>query len=537
MPFLGISASIASIATVIFYLQPLKTMTLPAYLQFLQNPVFTPVGSYLDFAVLLGFVVFSEVGMLLNKKKSILSIITLTICSFGFLLSVYMILKPNSGVGTILPPLRQSWFAAVEILKNPIQALFGVGVDNFGSIFTQVKDATYNQSLTYWQINTFAVSRSSLLHVFTEAGVFGLVSLALLLIGVGLRLKTTLKNDLFLPSIFLFIVMLALPPSFFVFFLFFVLLSVFMSGDREHSGAKTVMNLSDMVPIYLGLVTIIFLVVIALTYFLGRAYMAEYMFKKSLDGLAKNDVQSLYENQRQATILNQYIERFHSAYAQTNLLIANNVATRITAQQQKDKKTQLSEQDRQIVTQAVQAAINEAKATVALNSQKSTNWEILATIYRNVLSVVQGADVWTISAYQRAIILDPQNPLYRLNLGGVYYSINNFGEALKMFEQTTALKPDWANAYYNLAWSAYQTADYPRSVREMQTVLTLLNPKTDQADYVRAQNDLNEFKKKLPPEEATVTPNSTPKQLSLPTPQPTLEPRVQLPKDASPSAK
>ena len=132
------------------------------------------------------------------------------------------------------------------------------------------------------------------------------------------------------------------------------------------------------------------------------------------------------------------------------------------------KKPELSEADRQTISQAIQAAIEEAKATVTLNPQKAVNWENLASIYRNIINVAQGADSWTVSAYQRAIILDPQNPTYRVSLGGVMFTFKNYDEAVKLFEQAIAIKPDWANSYYNLAWSSYQKADYQRAAAAMQ---------------------------------------------------------------------
>ena len=95
-------------------------------------------------------------------------------------------------------------------------------------------------------------------------------------------------------------------------------------------------------------------------------------------------------------------------------MIANNLA-------QKDPK-KITEQDRQTITQAIQASISEGKAVISLNPQRADGWQNLASIYLNIINAAQGADVWTISAYQRAILADPQNPTYRVGLGGVYYS-------------------------------------------------------------------------------------------------------------------
>ena len=306
------------------------------------------------------------------------------------------------------------------------------------------------------------------------------------------------------------------------------------------------LDLSDLLPIYLGTAIISFLLIAGAGYFLGRSYISEYYFKKSLDGYLNNNAKEVYDNQRQAILINPYIERFRTNFSQTNLMIANNIASKATqpaateSAERTQGSAQLTEQDRQTITQAIQAAISEAKAAVSLNPQKADNWENLAAIYRNVLAVAQGADAWTVSAYQRAIVADPQNPIYRLNLGGVYYTLKDYNQANSMFQQAASLKPDWANARYNLAWSAYQKADYQLAASEMQNVLTLIDPKTNKADYDQAQKDLEEFKKKLPKSEAeaTQTGQLQEQQLSLPqSPTNEVQPKIELPKTASPEAR
>ena len=187
----------------------------------------------------------------------------------------------------------------------------------------------------------------------------------------------------------------------------------------------------------------------------------------------------------------------------------------------------------------IQAAIEESKAPVALNGQKAENWVTLARIYRNILGVAQGADSWTVSSYQRAIVLDPQNPSYRIDLGGVLYGLKNYEEALKLFEQAVSIKPDLANAHYNLAWSSYQKQDYQRAAAEMQNVISLLDPKKQDADYKKAQQDLAEFKKMIPAAENQATQEAvqTPNELTIPTPAQEISPKIELPNTASPEAR
>ena len=546
------SSIFLSLITIVFYFQPFKNINLPQNFVFLKNPTFTPVGSQLDLAILLGFFVIIGIvqiikqgrpqGIAPTKKLMIIDYCSLIINFLALFLTVYSLVKPNVGFinqtpTLILPPFRLSWFAALEILKNPQTALFGIGLGNFSSIFTQVKDFAYNQS-SLWQINSFAVSRSAILQIFTETGILGLLAFGLLIFNVFrvIPVKTGIQSKI---SIYLFvyliICLLIFPPSFIVWFLFFVVLGLINQTPTDGTGfaRKTPTDLSDLIPIYIGTVVISVGLIAGAGYFLGRSYAAEYYFKKSVDGVTNNSIKQVYDNQRQAIVLNPYIEKFRSNFSQTNLLIANNLA-------QKDPK-KITEEDRQAITQAIQAAISEGKAVVSLNPGKADGWQNLASIYLNVINAAQGADVWTISAYQRAILADPQNPTYRVGLGGVYYSLKEYDDALRFFEQAISLKPDWPNANYNYAWANFQKQNYSQAVNAMQNTLRLLDPKLNKADYEKVQKELEEFKKVLPEEEEKPISESeekTQSDLSLPTPPTTrISPKLELPKEASPEAK
>lgn len=518
-----LSSLILSLITIVFFFSPFKSVNLPIGLQFLKNPVFSTMGGLLDLAIFLGFlVVFIASDLFSSKKKTVFDFIVLGFSLTSLILTMINLFKPTNQL--LLPPYRLSWFANVEILKNPLTAFFGIGVDNFSIIFSQVKDVAYNTS-NLWQINSFTVSRSTLLHVFTETGVFGLI--AILLLSINLFREALKKPKQILPIvIYLLLIILFFPPSLPVFFLLFFVIALIAQLNDEPT--QTI-DLSKLLPVYISFVVIMLLIVGFLSYFLGRTYLSEIYFKKSIDGYTKNSAREVYENQRQAIILNPHIERFRISFSQTNLLLASNLAA---------KGEKLTDQDRSNIAQAIQAAISEAKNAVNLNPLKNNNWENLAIIYRNIVNVAQEADVWTISSYLRAIQTDPQNPTYRLNLGGVYYAQNNFDEAIRMFEQAASLKPNWANAYYNLAWSSFKKEDYQRAVNAMENAISLIDQKTSKSDYDKAVKDLAEFKAKIPTTtEETTNSKKTEEQLVLPTPATSLEPKIKLPQEASPEAK
>lgn len=528
---LHITSVLLSLTTIVYFFQPFKNINLPQNLAFLKNPAFTPVGSQLDLAILLGFFAVLSIGQLLNTeqyesdmvKKKVSKFMILTFNLVALFVTVYSLLKQP--LTAILPPFRFSWFAALEVLKNPQTAIIGIGPDNFSAIFTRVKDFSYSQS-SLWQINSFNVSHSAILQILTEAGIFGLSTFAFLVFYVFRLTVKQLDNKIVRPLFFTFVYLLiclfVFPPTLTVWFLFFIILGLI----NQSSTVASTIDLKDLLPIYIGTVVVSFALIGTSGYFLGRTYLSEYYFKKSLDGIVNNSIKQVYDNQRQAIILNPYIERFRSQFSKTNLLIADNLA--------KKGPKKITEQDRQTVTQAIQAAIAEAKAVVTLNPQKADNWQNLAVIYLNIINAAQGADIWTISAYQRAILADPQNPTYRVGLGGVYYSLQKFDDAVKFFEQAITLKPDWPNANYNYAWANFRIKNYPQAVNAMQNTLALINAKTNKDDYEKIKKELEDFKKMLPSEEASTDSSN----LNLPkTPTTQIDPKLELPKESSPEAK
>lgn len=546
---LAITASVAAAVSIIFFFKPFATVNLPVYFTFLKNPYFTLLGTPLETLLFIGFflvyalvILFSEKTT--DRKHNNTILIGVAVSSFiAVLMLAYTIFKPQTSTAgqalLILPPFRLSWYAAVEILKTPLSALFGVGISNFSALFTAVKDGLYNQS-PLWQVETFALSRSALLHILTETGIITFVAFMLL---VYQLVKSTFfgNHQSLLNRVIVVYVVAALalfPLSLPLLFLFFIVIS-HVAGDYAAQSENDVETYSTIetaavLPLHIAMILVSIIFIGISGYIVGRGYLAELYFKKSLDGFTANNARALYDNQRTAISYNPYLDKYRLSFGQTNLLIANNIAGK--------DKTKLTDADRQTIAQAIQAAISEAKAAVTLNPSRAANWENLAATYRNVLTIAQGADVWTVSSYQRAIILDPNNPVYRVGLGGVYYSLGNYSEATKLFEQATALKSDWSNAHYNLAWASYQNGDYNRAAAEMQTVTTLLDPVRDEADYKKAQQDLADFKSKMTKTEeqkpATETLKETPKKLSLPTPPvATLSPKIELPETASPEAR
>ena len=502
---LRVTGIVLSLATIVFFFQPLKNISLSPAIDFLQNPVFTPMGGMLDLAIILGFVVVMALPGVLrpaqdDKKSKIyrLGSIILPVVALG--LVVFTIVRNNL---LLLPPFSISWYAVLEVMKSVKTALFGTGIDNFSAAFTSVKDLAYNQSST-WQIPAFSVSRNIPFHIITEAGLLGIVAFGFLIISAFRAVVRQAKG--LLPLIYILLVSLFFPPSLTIFFLLFLRLGL-IAGEVKHFHKET--ELADLPVVYIGAAVILLAAVAGLGYFAGRLYAGEYYFKKSIDSLISRDAKGVYDNMKTSRSINPYTERFVLNFSQTNLLIAESIA----------QQEAIDEQGRQTIAQAVQTAITEAKELVRLNPNKSQYFENLASVYRNIIPLAEGSEAWAISSYQRAVALDPANPALRVDLGGIYYLLGRYGEAISFFEQAVSLKPDWPNAHYNLAWSYYQNGEFDKATVAMENVTKLINKDVSPEDFQKASQELESFKKELNlPEEKTAT----------------LEPKIDLPEEAAP---
>jgi tetratricopeptide (TPR) repeat protein len=198
-------------------------------------------------------------------------------------------------------------------------------------------------------------------------------------------------------------------------------------------------------------------------------------------------------------------------------------------------KKEITADERKTITSLIQQSIREAKIAVALNPSKVTNIETLATIYKSLIPLAKGADVWAVTSYREAIKIDPINPNLRISLGGIFYGAKNYDEAIKIYQSAVDLKPNLPNAHYNLAIAYKDKGELQKAITSMATVVNLV-PK-DTADYTKAVAELDDLKKKAgdktPVSQAPTEPAKTELESPKPLPSPISTP-IELPNDLAP---
>lgn len=487
---------------------------IPQLPSFMKDATFNPLGGNLQSILyLLALLPFGFIQILKDKdivKKTFYSVSSVVI-AFGIGMVILNIL-PGKAQSPILPPWQTSWEVTIETLKQ--SPIVGAGPANYLSAFNLYRPISYNQT-NLWQTR-FSSANNYYFTLITELGFVGIAVLVILFIQIYKSLVESYKTKEWESVSLLILVfgfaVLPVAPS--LIFLFMVLLAIFSKSEE-----KTFVIARDKVPSIIVALPVI-AGIIALAVFGGRAVKAEHAYQKSLEALAANDAKATYSLMAEAENLNPYVDRYHASLAQVDMALANSLAS----------KKELTDTDKTTITQLVQQAIAEGKATVSLNPGRSGNWEILGQIYRSIMAFAQGSDQFAIQTYTQAIALDPINPDLRISLGGVYYALADYDNALNAFQLAAVAKNNLANAYYNLAATYAAKKDFDKAITEMNTVISLIPQ--DSADYKTAQTAIEQLKKQKPAT-GTTSENLTSPQTEK---QSNITPPITLPSEATPPA-
>lgn len=423
---------------------------------------------------------------------------------------------------------QYGWAIAVEGLKNIRTALLGVGPGNFLSAFSRFRPVALNNS-SIWTMK-FTANTNIYLNLLSTVGVLGLASY-LWFAWVSLKrehFKGALINKvLYISLVTSFIIQLVFNANILVLFVTFLIAGLLQAMQMP---VETDMGYEYKIKSQgtaWGVVAAILILAVAVFYWQGRVWAADYTFRKSLVAASENKGPETYNLQIKATMLNPYAENYRLAYSNTNLALANAIAS----------QENLTDQDQDKVVRLISQAIREAKYAIGLNPLISDYWLNLARLYRNITNVAADADQWALAAYQEAVRTDPTSPLLRVDFGGMFYALQAYDQAILQFSQSINLKPDYANGYYNLAAAYREKQDWTNAFLNMEQAVNLVP--VDSPDYQRAFEELEELRAKLPqkPEGEATEVLKEEERLSGPSPLPSpipQTPKVELPEDTAP---
>ncbi len=456
----------------------------------------------------------------------------------------------------VVLPQGVGWDIATSTIgKRP---LFGTGPGTFAFTFTQLKPR-YLNSTNLWPVS-FDKSSSDFTEIIATEGIVGTI-VYLILIAIALRFIWALVYKGSRPGPYLAVssaIIAGVVISFFgtsqltnalVFFFALASLNVLAKAHEEKHISEltvevaTLRNHFNWFPLggNLGvlkttndknaaksqilpaifLAAVIIVSIFTLRYQIS-AFQGEYYYRQALLASAKNDGNKTLDFLQKAIIANPGVDAYHRALAQTALAIALNL----------NQKKDLSDSDKQVLTQLVSVAVDQAKVASGyqilplhvpgISAANVNNWAALADVYTNLIGSVSQTDVHAVNALSQAVNLDPENVILHDRLGLLYARVNNLDLAQRKFEDATIVKSDYGPAHYHLAKVLItKKGDIQRIATELSLAKQLL-PKDDpaMADIDANLKDYNNQIQEAQKQQAAQQ-TASPSPVAIPSPSPT----------------
>ncbi len=437
----------------------------------------------------------------------------------GIVLGVFFLVLSiiTSPTKPILLPYTYGLQIAAATISQDVSRLFisfpfGSGFGTFINDFARFRLQELNTSTTLATAYP-SYSSSFALDLMTTTGILGILSYLFI---VFKTLRTRLKdtNPSYFALLILFIVSFFLPFGITSIALIFILLgvytaSLFLATDRRvHNTSLSlvafdqgIISTEDVArnerikseSLILPIIILIIMVAVGgfASFFTVKLISADTKLVSSLviPKGKKITIQQQYDMQRSAVLDFPYKSDYHRAFSLLNMNLANSIANSVP------KGSTPSALVQQNIIQLLQQSVNSARTAADIAPLTSTNWANLAQVYRNVIGVGQAADQFAVAAMNQAVLLDPTNPFLRLDFGGIYYQLNQLDLAQAQFQTAINLKPDFANAYYNLGHVVESKGDLTTALSLYETTLSLA--RSNATDKKKLEAEISAMKKRI----------------------------------------
>lgn len=411
------------------------------------------------FAVLIMVVIFITFG----SPKSLQSQVPLEI-SLGF--------KPSWSVSTSM------------LFDGAKNFLIGNGMGSFATGFSEFRNPDFNYDNLAWSLR-FNQPFNTLMAILAEGGLLMTLAFVFLIIFVlghvfhiwfknrtkglvtggsfGLQ-KSNVRLEVFLVAI----AWTVLNVSFgFVFanpvlwWLWWMLLGLLVTGLAFFN--SNIIKLKEWAvedtPQYSLSFSFVLIVIMASVIMVGvwgaRLYVADISYAKALQS---TDFESAESNLLDSISYRNNYDSYHAALAQVYLTQAVNVS-------------RTENPDLQAVSNFLASAVNEARIATDLSPRYVGLWENLSLMYENAAALVPEAKEWAVKSWERAIELEPTNPVLHWRLGNSYISSGNWEEAVKSYQKAVDLKNDYVGAYVGLAKSYEYGGNVEKAVENYSIIL------------------------------------------------------------------
>ena len=425
---------------------------------------------------LIFFLIFSLRTRQFKERINVLLLpIFLIIISLLFIFMDISILDFDNLPKEVLLDQSVSWNVAFQGLKvNPV---LGSGLATFSHNFSKFRPVEFNQT-SFWQLR-FDRAGNHMAGIVTSAGILGILAWLLIIITAY---KGNKENQA------IFFVFIALVIAQFVYyqntalmFMFWMVLAM-MANDimvNKTSKAEKIyfkkiklpkINLPEKLSFKefpeLNLIFNVVLIIVGvgllgLYYFAGRFYMADVSYAKGWQ----------IESLEKAVELNPY---------QTNYRITLSQGYLQDILKEINKPT--VEQDLEKITNYTIKAIQEAKLANSFSPKWIKTQEGLGIIYRDIRVIADDPHQLAIKSFEKAIVLEPTNPVFYTELGKLLILDEKNEEGKKQFEKAIELKSDYTDALFQIGLVYFNAGEVDQAIESFEKAV-MASPRHSNSIY------------------------------------------------------
>ena len=407
---------------------------------------------------------------------------------------IFMFVKiPIGNILNVPPEVSPTYKSTIDIASQSITAspknfLLGSGPATFGYQYSLYRTAAPNIT-RFWQVrfNQGAAAFPTLLATIGTLGVSAVLLLILVFFWQGFRNLTEVGSQSetgigkgvsqlqlasFAGGSYFFFSWFFYPLNLSLAFSAFLMLALWLAATEKPKGEVSLYQ-TPQKTFFIMLLGIFLLAGTVIGFYkIGRKYIAALDYARGLNFYnQESKIDDAIANISKAATIDRkdiYFRTLSQLY-----LIKTGRILKDTKLPQDKKKAQLQ--------QSISTAETAALTAVQIDPKDSLNWLRLGDIYENIVSLITGADKLAIQSYQKAAMLDPQNPQIPLSMGRVYLEDariaqqgiviagmagnkdkakidkfhnsykHNLDFALRNFKKARDLKQNFGSAYYFMA--------------------------------------------------------------------------------------
>jgi len=408
------------------------------------------------------FLILSLITRVFRKDVNRLLLpIFLIIISSGFLFinanQITRLFLPHEVLLDQSTTWKASWGAATESAKS---GFLGSGIGTWYYDFSKFKPKEFNET-PWWQIR-FDRGASYISEILGTTGFLGLLSY-LFLAGMFLLVSWFLLKKLdALPYIFTIVILFL---SQFVYYQNTVLLFAFwlFLGLAVVSWEKPVMEkvysfkeFPELSLVFSTILILFILGVVTCYYFGARFYLADVKYNQSQLMPQSEERVRVLEN---AVRLNPYQPTYQVVLGRVYLF-----------QILQEIGKPVEQQDAQKIGILINNAVTTGKMATQVSPNYVSSWETLGMIYRDIRFLVKGSSQdWAIKSFNKAIELEPKNPVLYTELGKLYLD-SDVEKAKEEFAKGRELKSNYIDAQMQSALIAEKENHLDEAIKIMEGV-------------------------------------------------------------------